>query len=405
MLAKIGYASLFFLFLGLGFVTLAPGLLVNNRLIKTYKLAILPICNSESPCDNTLPKKIEQAFFKDKRSVTQFIKEASDGRIEVSGKVLAWLKPVSPLLNSNDVISRKEELVNLAAKLINLKDYDVFYLYTQTKGAGTQVGLPGQVIRIKDGEIIKPGIAYMVNSDISFAFNNEVPSSVITPSNSWAHELLHILGLNGHANSLRCKNTKSLKSCEFRAYGDSFSTMGEAIFSLKPNWSMKRSLSWAESSDIGLVTSDGVYSIDAHKKNAPRALEVYLPKAITLKPGVTFDRLFIEQRSNDGFDNLLDRLKDPLFLSRYRDNAKASTDGAFLYFAYQNRATPTTVLLDSHPNSPNVKKLGVKWPYNPGEMSDAILPVHESLSIFDSGLKVEVLSAAKDSLKVKISGF
>lgn len=375
----------------------------NPHVVQSIKVAIVPICN-DYPCPDDVPGKLKTTFFKDSRGVREFIETASEGRIAVDGTVTPWLYPTAHFASAREFTRHRNELIKQASKYIDIEDYDIFYLYSRAKGGGLQMGLKnGGEIPTSEGKR-SVHVAIMINSLIADKTEEEQPGSVILPSNSWAHELIHILGITGHANSLRCKDNRNITDCDLKAYGDSFSTMGEAAFFLTPNWSMKRDLGWVESQDINTVSKDGIYEIDQLDKDKPKALEIILPRTITLKPKVVFDRLWVEQKYPNKFDRILDRLDGGHFLARYSKKSSFPKEGAFLYFGYENHKTNTTVLIDTNPNSDGIKSCGIKWRGNPGENADALLTSSEPFSVFNTGVTITVLEKNEHNLKIKIDG-
>lgn len=372
---------------------------------KTYRVAILPICNPGTSCDPDLPAKLGRAFFSHPKGVAAFIKEASNQRAFVAGTTTSWLRPRSKLKSSQEVIDRSDDLINLARDQIELSDYDVIFLYANVSGRGVTYSLPlaPQVTAVSLDR--RPGLALMVNIEVSFLPNDDYYTSAIVPSTLWANELLHIIGLQGRANSISCEDMSHLSSCQERAHGDPFSTLGQPLFSVVPNWSMKRALKWSAPIDIMRVMSNGVFRIDQNDEHLPKALEIILPKPLQLNASVAFDRLFLEQKTATGFDKLLGRLRDADFLSRYTSAESAPMEGALLYLTQFKQASTTTALLDVNPNSPGVKSRGIKSPASPGEMVDALLTPKRVLKLFDSPITLQVESATSTSLTVKVSGY
>jgi hypothetical protein len=369
---------------------------------KVVRIAILPFCGSNQNCDTSRPGAIKEAFFNHPRGVKAFIENASGGRVKIEGTVTGWINVASPLATAKDVVKRRSELIELAKAELDLGAFDVFYIFANTPTAGTQMGLKsGTQIHVGSGTK-DVSVALMINSLTATQVTERQPASVVLPSNSWAHELLHILGIVGHANGMKCQNLTDIKSCQLRAYGDSFSTMGEAAFFLSPNWSMKRDLKWAEPSDILTVTKSGEYTIDQKNKKFPKALEIVLPKAIELKPKVVFDRLWVEQKVPEQQDDILNRLNGSDFLRRFSQKTSFPTDGAFLYFGYQNRRTNTTVLIDTKLNSSGVLKSGIKWPGNPGENADALLSDFSPFAVFNSGLTISLVKKTSTQLTIRV---
>jgi hypothetical protein len=104
-------------------------------------------------------------------------------------------------------------------------------------------------------------ILFIKNSEFcQQAGNINYTDCILLPSASWSHELLHTLGIGGHANSLDCGNETLLPSvAKINAYGNCFSLMGECAFATHPDIRMKEALGWVSSDQIVNFTTSGDY--------------------------------------------------------------------------------------------------------------------------------------------------
>ena len=357
------------------------------------------------------PRQLGDFFFNHQDGVNKYLQEASYGQIGLSGSVAGWFQAGPADLDADRLIKNYHQYLRLAENTINLASYDVLYLVALVKGRGAQIGWKSGQQRLKTsrGVIDGLGIVFMVNSPVYDQVNDTYSQSLILPSTSWAHELLHSLGINGHANSLDCGNLiicpdrpKSIK-----AYGNPFSLMGSSGFSTHPDVMMKMHLGWLDKEQVLKVKTSGDYTIYPLETDDGRVkgLRIPLKKPYRLTDGgLTFSHLFVEYRTDKGFDRYLARLDGGHILKRYKPEGAVDRNGVLVYLDYDQPDTQSTLLLDMNPATSFNPKRGIKWPGNPGKFADAFLPVGQTYTDPKNGIDLTPIELTDDGgIKIQVS--
>lgn len=345
------------------------------------------------------PEQLGDVFFNDPNGVHAYLAEASFGKVSLSGSVVGWIE-----LDSNDTPAQqfqtnREQYAALAAQYINIADYDITYIVALTDVEDQlQVGWDYKNNQL--GGVIPMGINWMINSQFWKEAGGAAVGSLVLPSTSWAHELQHTLGIDGHANSYNC-GTETLgpvNNCTIVAYGNPFSLMGEYAYGTHADALMKERLGWLEPSQMVQVTSSGTYTLCPLETadGKPKGLTI---QATTPRPHnqVTFDKIHVEYRRPLGFDRYLSRLDGTDgYLNRFKPEGSVRSDGVLVSLGYENPDVDTTVLLDAHPTSSYNEASGIKAAGNTGKFADAILAVGETLDLSSMGLSITTEALTDD---------
>jgi len=334
------------------------------------------------------PRQLGDLYFRHPHGVTSFYQDASYGHMSLSGAVVGWIEEPEQDLTPSAIIANKDYYFSLADPYIRFSDFDIFVLHARIKNGGSQVGwlYPFQSITTPQGNISGVGINFMINSTVfdkaPLDRSNWSGGDGILPTTSWAHELLHTFGISGHANSYDC-GTQTVSEVTaanpIKAYGNSFSLMGESAYGLHPDAGMKETLGWLASSQLVTTTSNGIYEVFPLETADGRvkALRVPLVPPITNNNhSMAFDHLLIEYRQPLGFDRYYGRLDGSTFLSAYKPEGSVDKDGVLVLLEYPtNVTTDATLLLDMNPGTSYNPTRGIKWPGNAGKFADAMLQV------------------------------
>lgn len=369
--------------------------------VKTFKVAVLMINTLttpmvENPVSKQLefcsPEKLGQIFFQHEHGAASFIKEASYGKVALEGSVVGWIDAPEAGLDGNHISSQKDRFLSLANAYLNYKNYDIFVVHARTEKGGQQTGwlYPQQSFTTPQGKVSNIGITWMINSEI-FDFaplltSNWSSGEAVLPTTSWSHELLHTLGITGHANSYDCGNVTLATSGAtnpIKGYGGCFSIMGEHAYSTHPDALMKSRIGWLTPKQIPDITSSGTYEIRPLETNdgQTKALVIPLRAPIThTQHTAQFDAFVVEYRTATGFDRYLERLKGSAFLSSYSTLTNIDSNGVLIYLRYKDTNTDGTALLDMNPATTFKTNRGIKMSGNVGKFSDAILPVNRTFS-------------------------
>lgn len=374
-----------------------------SRHTRLYRVAILPVCNLGTYCDPDLPRRLGQGFFRLSNGVASFINEISEGQAHVVGKTTPWIRPKWRLKSSQDLIAQSELVIELAASYLRPEDYDVFFIYGHIGTALREEAWPsGQILRIGAKEL-KPGLVFMINSDIFSAPVRGKLQSALSPSLGWARQFLRSIGLRGNSHVLNCQDVRHIGSCTIRAAKDPFSLLGEVGFSLAPSWPMKEALSWSWPTAVTKIEHDGSYQLDLAAKSS-RSLVVHLPKPLKLNASINFDQLIIEPRPITRFDRTLRKLQSPEVTARFLPLLNKFEHGAFVYFGSSMLDKASTVLIDAHANSESVAWRGYGKSSLFAELVDTKLMPGQSFKVFDSPVLLKITRATASSLTVNIEG-
>lgn len=357
---------------------------VAKHATQTYRVLILPICNPGFSCDPALPKQLEELFFRHKLGVSAFIKTVSHHHAKVIGTVSGWVRPRHKLKSALHVLEQSDELFALA-KPMRLRDFDIIFLYTTMSGASTEMSWPSGQLIFSDAEELKPGLAYMINTPIYHKTSTRIARSAILPSTSWAKELLHAIGLSTNSTSLVCKDLE-LRSCTLER---------TPIASARPQMPtafLRRSLNWSHQKAIKQVRENGIFTISATDTTPWAGLELILPKAVEINGGTRFDRLFIEPKTRNGFDQLFGRA----LRAENNDTEDSILDDALLFFGNGQNDVSSLSL---------ITKLSNTTGNSPRKNFFASSAREQSFNVFDTSITVRVVKANAASVAIKIDGF
>ncbi len=386
---------------------------------KTYRVAIIMVNTTGISSDNPKtkhklefyrPEDMGDLFFNHQNGVRSFIEEASYDQVTLSGSVAGWYTTKKRKLQAKDIISNYHKYVGLAADDLDFSKYDVFILNCLVTGRGGQVGwLYGQQqIKTRKGTFRKVGLMFMISSSVFEKVNLNYSQSVILPSTSWAHELLHTLGIRGHANSYDCgrKTTCFQGPNPIKAYGNPFSLLGESAFAVHPDVLMKSRLGWLKPTQITDASKSGIYRIYPLETDDGqiKGLKIPLEKNITHRAHkAAFNHIFVEYRQPVGFDRLLERLEGGTFLKRYKGPGSVDSNGVLVYLGYTDEKTDSSALLDMNPGSEFNPKRGIKWPGNAGKFSDAFLTTGQTFYENVNKLCISTVGPTEDGgMEVKV---
>jgi hypothetical protein len=349
-------------------------------------------------------EQLGDVFFNDPNGVHAFVSEVSYGKVSLSGRIVGWIDLPPMTGPADDFRVNVDSYAERATAYATLADYDIVYIVGLTDGTGMQIGWGLEnYLRTSQGTATV-GIDYMINSFFFTEAGGPYPFSVVLPSRSWSHELMHTLGISGHDISLDCGSVPYGTTCnEIIAYGNPFSVMGESAFGNHPSVNMKAKMGFLDAAQVETVTRSGTYmlcptsTVDGKTKGLSIPLKTPLVIAQTMSTAgsATMDRLLIEYRRNLGFDRYLDRLGTD-YLNRYKDDGPVRSDGVLVSLGYSDAQTQSTLQLDMHPGTPFNPSNGTLTPGNIGRMADATLLVGETFSMTEQSITVKVESLTDD---------
>jgi hypothetical protein len=345
------------------------------------------------------PEQLGDAFFNDPNGVHAYLAEASFGKVSLSGRVVGWIELASNNTPAQEFQTNREQYAALAAEYLDLADYDITYIVALTDVEDQlQIGWDYKSNQL--GGVIPMGIDWMINSRFWKEAGGAGLNSLVLPSTSWAHELQHTFGIDGHANSYNC-GTETLgpaENCTIVAYGNPFSLMGEYAYGTHADALMKERLGWLEPSQMIQVTSSGTYTLcpleTADGKPKGLTIQATTPRA---HDQVTFDKIHVEYRRPLGFDRYLSRLDGTDgYLARFKPEGSVRSDGVLVSLGYENPDVDTTVLLDAHPTTSYNEAAGVMKAGNTGKFADALLAVGETLDLSSMGVSITTEALTDD---------
>jgi hypothetical protein len=356
------------------------------------------------------PAQLGDTFFNDPDGVHAFMNEASYGGVSFSGRVVGWMNLPATTMAATTIQQNYNMYAEMATAYANFADYDVVYFVFLTDGTdGLQVGWnQTNTVQVSQGTFTV-GIDFMINSFFYLQAGSPAYYSVILPSRSWAHELVHTFGSVGHDLSLDCGQTVIAASCAIQPYGDPFSLMGESAFGNHPTINVKNHLGWLGASRLTTVTRSGDFTVCPSETvdSGNKGLVVPLKTPISLmsttgNTTTTFDRIMIEYRRPFGFDRYLDRLQSS-WLTPFKADGPVREDGVLVTLGYQDTTIDATVLLDMHPTSSYVSTTGIEVAGNVGKFSDAMLYVGESYSFAGQSITLATQGLTSDGgIKVHV---
>lgn len=343
-----------------------------KRAIKSYRVLILPICNPGFRCDPKLPRQLEHLFFRHEHGVAAFIKNLSRGQAHIIGHATDWMRPAQKLKSTQQILDRREELLALSYTA-KPDTYDMVFLYTMTSGPATEQSFTQGQWATADLEGLEPGLALMINAPIFHKAMPHVTKSAILPSTSWAHKLLHVMGLTEKPWNLSCPQKDHVASCTMEQ-------SAEEDVMIPPGY-LRRAMKWANTS-IRTISQNGIYRLDSGSRNLPSALEIRLPKPIRFN-AIRFDRLFVEPKSyGSSF------LK--LFPSQDNKNSHGLNsifNHAFIYLSTSDDESTISLLNPLSEDS-----------------THSLLTKKSTLEILDTSVTMTIVKHDSTSLAIKIDG-
>jgi hypothetical protein len=349
------------------------------------------------------PTQLGDTFFNDPDGVHAFMSEASYGGVSFSGRVVGWINLPATTMAATTIQQNYNMYAEMATAYANFADYDIVYFVFLTDGTdGLQVGWnQTNTVQVSQGTFTV-GIDFMINSFFFLQAGSPAYYSVILPSRSWAHELVHTFGSVGHDLSLDCGQSVIAASCAIQPYGDPFSLMGESAFGNHPTINVKNHLGWLAASRLTTVGKSGDFTICPSETvdSGNKGLVIPLKTPISLmsttgNATTTFDRIMVEYRRPFGFDRYLDRLQSN-WLAPFKTDGPVREDGVLVTLGYQDTSTNATVLLDMHPTSSYVSTAGIEEAGNVGKFSDAMLYVGESYQFAGQSITLATKSLTSD---------
>jgi hypothetical protein len=360
------------------------------------------------------PEELGDVYFNDPNGVFAFLNEDSFGKVSLSGRVVGWFDDTGTTPTALDFQTNVLDYVEQAAGDVTFSDYDVIYVVGLTDGTDTlQLGWGLQNSLETSQGHWDGGIDWMVNSNFFTAAGGDYYFSVILPSRSWAHELHHTLGIDGHDISLDCGNTTLAAACAFNGYGNDFSLMGESFLGNHPSIEMKQALGWLTPAQLVTPTTSDPVTICPTETLDPQPKGLLIPldpplviHSTTVDADSTFDRVYVEYRAALGFDRYLDRLSDPTWLMPFITMPRTfRKDGVVITLGYADTTTQASALLDLHPDSDYNPNYGIEIPGNTGKFLDAMLYVGETFELADQHVRISPVALDGDGISVKVEKF
>jgi hypothetical protein len=339
---------------------------------KIYRIALLPICNPGMTCEPSLPKKLNELFFKNSRGVASYMHDASNGYAIVKGQTTDWLFPKTRLKSRQEVFTATGDLISLAHDQIDFTQFDIFIFYTRLPGVESIISWPpGQIVRGDTFELV-PGLAFIFNAKIFDASLEKFPKSAIVPGTHWARALLDVLNLPANLKHYMCTGQLDVNACRLAP------TPGFLVDehrSLAFDWSINGVLNWYRPADLGFINQNGIYEIGRTKM--PKTLEISLPNPVHFPhtPG-KFDRLLIEFKAKSRWDRFVDSL---------------------------NKNSTTILKKDLMSHVDFFLKGDLRGPLTTLTLSNQFLA--KPIKIFDTNITMEFAKATDSSLTVRVQGY
>lgn len=364
------------------------------------------------------PQQLGDAYFKHDRGVNRFIQSISYGKVGFEGTVLGWID--LPVIKSvgTEISKNKDKYGEIIMQHLDLSKYDIFILHFLTEGHQDNRGWTLGNSFLINKKHYYAGLGFMINTPFYKEFEHQPfnPSTsasdiledkgcgransinAIYPSDIWAHEMIHTLGIMGHALSLDCGQQILSKVCSINAYGNVFSIMGERAFGNHLDTTMMEDLKWLSRDSIVYTTSPGKHVLDPLETRSMGKKAIVIPlkkpfEVVNKNNGqaVKFSKLRIEYRKPLEYDDLMSRLDGSPYLKQfYTDKKPIQKNGVLVSLDYETEAVQSTVLLDMNPTT-SFSERGLRLPGNTGKFADSMLPVGSSKTIDDLGIEISAI--------------
>lgn len=351
----------------------------SHRVVKGNEkilVALVQDSKESAATSKTTKAEAEERFFGSAKSAASFFRDASDGKLQISGEVTDWINVPNLCSGGSGTFSTfsviaKRALKQLKKEGVNVNNFTRFVFVTPNNSTYTascfSPGLKGY------GSIGKVSLATknkrkkkQSKKKISFSF---LPSSSLK-TNFLEHELGHNFGAL-HANSYSCENgVIDGGRCSEKEYGDIYSVMGNKSM-VDFSAAIKKEFGWLDKQKI-LHADDGYDGVVTIAKSSPIEA-ITIPKAK--------GQYYIE------FHGKKPNQKQESFL-RF--------GGATVREAYTVNGITKTRLLDARPNS----ALSSSTDFNDGnivEGATVILP-----TIGGQNAEIRALDVSEDSVTLQI---
>ena len=271
-----------------------------------------------------------------------FFKEASYGKVSLSGDVLGWYTlPRSAYYPGGGCNWPQfagdfsyDEVYGLIKGNVDVRAYQRLILLVNGCGGGMgTVGKPSYIIGgiTHDISISWDGVGEFFNSPMGFhPFKWSYLDFVMS------HELGHNLGVV-HANSWDCSPNILYGSCAHQEYGNIYDVMGVGYFSTHFNAAFKDAYKWLDPGSLLTIDKSGTYTLNPYEgTTGVRAAKIYQP-VINNVP------FYLEFRKGVGFDSGLNQ-----------QNTSVNQKGLFVNWLPKISFAPAPRLLDMTPGDRNL---------------------------------------------------
>lgn len=273
-----------------------------------HSLAIIPVNFSDKSNQEYTKQELNNRFFTDSDSVTNYFKDVSNGKININGKIF---DPVKVNMRAADICKRPDALnyllryvteeadKKMAQRGDNLSGYEHRAYIFPRLGPTPKTDEPCTfVAQATIGNQIAPNrnFSRMIVNGHYFKSNPSWRTSALT------HEMGHNLGL-GHASTLRCgrESVNLYGKCEDDEYGDQFDLMGFQYYYYPQIGAVNKD-------KLGLLSDTNKIAINSGK----RTVDLYTTSKNTTNPQLIRiprknigDNMYIDYRQPVGFDKKL----------------------------------------------------------------------------------------------------
>jgi len=289
-----------------------------------------------------------EAIFGGGASVGNFFKEVSYNKLAISGEVFGWYHPSGP---KPTCYPKTIDALTLIEEEVDSFDYDGYLFLVNNSGCQGGFGSSSfgkNTIETPEGtKLARHSQVRLIDIPLPHEGYSWIRNSVI------AHELLHSLGVSGHANAYECGNKtidKETSNCVQDARQDVHDVMGVRTYGSHPNVGYKMRLGWMSEETGKTVSSDGVYNLYPLENldNKLKAIEIPLGIPIPIPTvndlEIYMSNLYLEYRQPTGFDGRLDHF--------FLKNQGVDLDGVMIRGCFEvDGNCSTTYLFDTKPNS------------------------------------------------------